>query len=126
MAVEVMRTIASVGSRIAGSGTESTRTSRLPWNVTAFIPPPLPGGGAVKSGRSGLPAARPRLELAQHRLQLGALRGERVGDPDRSVLLHRALHQPRVLQLAQPPREQPVRHPGDGFPQLAEAKRAVT
>src|SRR5579875_416954 len=32
-----MRTIASVGSLIAGSGTSSTRTSRRPWNVTAFM-----------------------------------------------------------------------------------------
>jgi hypothetical protein len=32
-----MRTIASVGSWMAGSGTLSTRTSRLPCQVTAFM-----------------------------------------------------------------------------------------
>src|SRR5215204_2735946 len=37
IAVDVTRTIASVGSLIDGSGTSSTRTSRLPWNVRAFI-----------------------------------------------------------------------------------------
>ena len=36
MPVDVMRTIASVGSSIVGSGTVSTRTSRLPCQVTAF------------------------------------------------------------------------------------------
>ena len=35
--VEVTRTIASVGCSMRGSGTLSTRTSRRPWNVTAFI-----------------------------------------------------------------------------------------
>ena len=38
MAVEVIRTIASVGSSIRGSGTSSTRTSRLPCQVSAFMP----------------------------------------------------------------------------------------
>src|ERR1044072_6236783 len=38
-----MRTIASVGCSIFGSGTSSTRTSRFPWKVSAFIgPPPRP------------------------------------------------------------------------------------
>src|SRR6185295_4892834 len=32
-----MRTIASVGFSIFGSGTSSTRTSRLPWKVSAFM-----------------------------------------------------------------------------------------
>src|SRR6187399_2859534 len=36
-----MRTIASVGSWIEGSGTSSTRTSRLPWKVSAFIVAPF-------------------------------------------------------------------------------------
>ncbi len=35
--VDVMRTTASVGSSIRGSGTSSTRTSRLPCQVTAFM-----------------------------------------------------------------------------------------
>src|SRR3954453_2701889 len=37
MALEVMRTTASVGSWIFGSGTSSTRTSRLPCHVNAFM-----------------------------------------------------------------------------------------
>jgi hypothetical protein len=37
IAVEVTRTIASVGCSIFGSGTLSTRTSSLPCQVTAFI-----------------------------------------------------------------------------------------
>src|SRR2546423_4301160 len=37
MAVEVMRTIASRGFRILGSGTSSTRTSVLPYQQVAFI-----------------------------------------------------------------------------------------
>ena len=37
IAVEVMRTIASVGCSSFGSGTASTRTSRFPCQVTAFI-----------------------------------------------------------------------------------------
>ena len=36
IAVEVILTIASVGSWMVGSGTSSTRTSRLPCQVTAF------------------------------------------------------------------------------------------
>ena len=36
MPVDVTRMIASVGASIVGSGTVSTRTSRLPWKVTAF------------------------------------------------------------------------------------------
>src|SRR5436305_1573704 len=38
MPVDMIRTIASVGCSIDGSGTVSTRTSRLPCQVTAFIP----------------------------------------------------------------------------------------
>jgi len=37
MPVEVIFTMASVGSWIVGSGTDSTRTSRLPCQVTAFM-----------------------------------------------------------------------------------------
>src|SRR3954465_12623054 len=38
---------ASVGSLIVGSGTLSTRTSRLPWNVRAFISNQPPCGIAL-------------------------------------------------------------------------------
>jgi hypothetical protein len=41
MAVVVILMIASFGSLSAGSGTSSTRTSRLPCQVRAFIFPPL-------------------------------------------------------------------------------------
>src|SRR6478752_6880553 len=37
MLVEVIRTMASVGFSILGSGTSSTETFRLPCHVTAFI-----------------------------------------------------------------------------------------
>src|SRR4051794_323802 len=62
IAVVVMRTIASVGSWIAGSGTSSTRTSRLPCHATALIGPSirLPGVEAlperVKSRNALLPS----------------------------------------------------------------------
>jgi hypothetical protein len=36
MAVDVIRTIASVGSWMVGSGTVSTRTSRLPCHTAAL------------------------------------------------------------------------------------------
>ena len=55
MAVDVTRMIASVGASIAGSGTVSTRTSRLPWKVSAFT-------------RSGYPA-RPLLNARRRRAQ---------------------------------------------------------
>jgi hypothetical protein len=50
MHVEVMRTIASVGSSILGSGTVSTRTSRLPCQVSAFIVVDYPGDRARHAG----------------------------------------------------------------------------
>jgi hypothetical protein len=40
MLVDVTSMIASVGSFTSGSGTVSTRTSRLPCQVTAFIAMP--------------------------------------------------------------------------------------
>ena len=51
MPVEVTRTIASVGSSIVGSGTSSTRTSRLPCQVTAFTAELVPGRPTRKHGR---------------------------------------------------------------------------
>src|SRR5918997_7199897 len=41
MPLEVMRTIASLGRSILGSGTSSTRTSRLPCHTTPFMTDPL-------------------------------------------------------------------------------------
>ena len=42
MPLEVIRTMASVGSLIAGSGTVSTRTSRRPCHVTARMTAGIP------------------------------------------------------------------------------------
>src|SRR5215212_8665649 len=47
IAVEVMRTMASVGSRMLGSGTVSTRTSWFPCQATAFM------GATSLGGRAG-------------------------------------------------------------------------
>src|SRR3954454_11603988 len=62
-----MRTTASVGSWIAGSGTVSTRTSRLPWKVRARMGRALPLGVAWSDdrGRPDPPhPAVPRLRAA--------------------------------------------------------------
>src|SRR4051812_10398083 len=60
MPVLVTRTMASVGSWIVGSGTVSTRTSRLPWYATAFMGPPR----VSSSSAPGLPGKRPGLSAA--------------------------------------------------------------
>ncbi len=52
-----MRTTASVGCSMLGSGTVSTRTSRLPCQVTAFMAGLLPARPRAKSGRSAKPGA---------------------------------------------------------------------
>src|SRR5829696_1386323 len=78
IAVEVMRTMASVGSWILGSGTVSTRTSWLPCQATAFIgrsPRALGRGGA---GRGALVADRV-LALGELLDKLGAERVQVVG-----------------------------------------------
>src|SRR5271166_6769153 len=62
-----MRTIASAGSRISGSGTSCTRTSPGAWKVTARIRgrtleehrPRLLAGGAVARRTAALAAGRP-------------------------------------------------------------------
>src|SRR4051794_16000244 len=69
MPLEVTRTIASVGSWIVGSGTSSTRTSRLPWNVTAFMRPHVPATAGVSPRRCTWPQRRgpvPLLGLDRH------------------------------------------------------------
>src|SRR5712671_5699135 len=53
MAVDVMRTIASRGLRIAGSGTRSTRTSLVPCHTSAFMM-----SSVSRVVENGLPAAR--------------------------------------------------------------------
>src|SRR5688572_23863496 len=47
MLVVVTRMIASVGASTKGSGTSSTRTSRMPCQVTAFMSPPSISTGSV-------------------------------------------------------------------------------
>src|SRR5215213_24445 len=83
MPVEVIRTIASVGSSMIGSGTLSTRTSRLPCQATAFMSvllesrvrpvalPALAAANADGSGARGGPALGAGEDLAHH----GALGG---------------------------------------------------
>src|SRR5215213_2655697 len=62
MPVDVMRTIASVGSSMIGSGTLSTRTSRLPCQATAFM-----FGRSSKSGSAVCPT-----RTAERRTQPGS------------------------------------------------------
>lgn len=51
MAVDVIRTIASVGSWMEGSGTSSTLTERRPCHVTAFtIDSPCVSAGSLAAG----------------------------------------------------------------------------
>ena len=50
---------------------------------------------------------------AERRLERAALLGQRVGDAGRRAVVDRALDQAGRLELAQAPREQPVREPGD-------------
>src|ERR1700759_320012 len=52
MLVDVTSMIASVGSSIFGSGTVSTRTSRLPCQVTAFTCTPRIVGRRVRVGQA--------------------------------------------------------------------------
>ena len=68
MFVDVISMIASVGSWIVGSGTVSTRTSRLPCQVTAFMSIPFrenPRRGVQMGGtacRAEFAVARPGLD----------------------------------------------------------------
>src|SRR5215210_3106580 len=106
MPVEVIRTIASVGSRIEGSGTVSTRTSRFPCHVSARI-------------RRGFPSH-------------AAANGSwliRVREPDRGRVVHRLHHrvdpgdrQDTVNRLA-PLHEH---HPASGLPAAADRLRDLT
>src|SRR5215218_9306647 len=83
MPVDVMRTIASVGSSMIGSGTLSTRTSRLPCQATAFMSgaPRKFGFGSLPypaSGRATLALARRPLARAAHDLRDHRALGLRV------------------------------------------------
>ena len=59
MPLDVIRTIASVDSLSCGSGTHSSRTSRFPCQVTAFI-----GSSRVAVAFGDLPGGTPRPPLA--------------------------------------------------------------
>lgn len=63
---------ASVGSWILGSGTSSTRTSRLPCHVTAFIARApsvaVRVGSAWRPGTPGLPAPNLAVVSAEQRI----------------------------------------------------------
>ncbi|BDD76229.1 hypothetical protein GCM10023177_55380 [Streptomyces violaceoruber] len=63
---------ASVGSWIFGSGTSSTRTSRLPCHVTAFIARApsvaVRVGSAFTPGTPGLPSPNPAVFSAEQRI----------------------------------------------------------
>src|SRR3954471_7063179 len=92
MFVVVMRTIASVSSWIDGSGTSSTRTSRLPCQETAFMGLRFRSGVAPRPRR---PAACP-LGYPESRSVTAAEAGpERFRAPDRPSG-RRPLHAARV------------------------------
>jgi hypothetical protein len=68
MFVLVMRTTASVGSRIFGSWTFSTRTSRFPCHVNAFTPSSF-SSPALRTGARAAPvrdAAAGRHDVLVH------------------------------------------------------------
>src|SRR5215210_300328 len=79
MPLDVMRTIASVGSSMIGSGTLSTRTSRLPCQATAFmgsprvrvLSDPYPRREAQTLGARVRPGLGPGEDL-RHHVALGA------------------------------------------------------
>ena len=75
MPVEVIRTIASVGSSILGSGTSVTCTSRSPCQVTAFMAAATRTCSS-ETARSPEPRAEPAQELAGPK-RAGAARLER-------------------------------------------------
>src|SRR4051812_42529078 len=87
--VDVTRMMASVGSWMVGSGTFSTRTSRLPCHVSAFTLRPLPGWDGAESrspGRRGAvvghePAAPAQADNGEDQHQQGTDDG--AADPDR-------------------------------------------
>src|ERR1700744_2236985 len=67
MFVEVTSMMASVGSSILGSGTDSTRTSRLPCHVTALIQTPA----SASLGRWLYPSHARRNADSRHGLGAG-------------------------------------------------------
>src|SRR5215212_187875 len=124
-----MLTIASVGSWSVGSGTVSTRTSRLPWKVTAFIavgssrwvvaPPASPRCAFAKRGG---PCADPRPRLSGalgEDLQLDLVGPGAIGpevlryavDLTASALVHRVVldRQRRLRAVGDGVLDEPVR-----------------
>src|SRR3712207_5886424 len=81
----VTRITASVGSRTNGSGTSSTRTSRCPCQVTAFMGLPSSGAVAGRRSRTGCPYRRRRNRWSPGRERNGrgggnAVRGVTAAD----------------------------------------------
>src|SRR3954469_14822781 len=83
-----MRTMMSVGSLLWGSGTSSTRTSRLPCHVTAFILPPgcadtthpaYPTRGTQTGSRHGMGATVASGKITCMTTYVALLRGINVG-----------------------------------------------
>ena len=103
-----------------------TSTARTGSSCSGSRPAPRWGRDAahLPALRAQLPGARPVLELGEHRLERAALLGQRVGDPGRRAVVDGALDQPGALELAQPPRQQPVREARDAIGQLGEVVRA--
>src|SRR5215203_32108 len=96
MAVEVMRMIASVGSSILGSGTDSTLTSRLPCHVTAFMQSRVPG--PRRSETSEVTRLVPEIDVdpfAGEQLRAG-LPGEEDDDLELDALARRRVVEPVV------------------------------
>src|SRR5215207_3909813 len=102
-----MRTIASVGCWMRGSGTVSTRTSRFPCQVTAFMRPPYPGSRARMLRLSGLrPALRADQDLRHHGTLGLAVVVRRVPVPARQLALGLLVELPIRRVVAEPVAEQ--------------------
>src|SRR5205807_2914440 len=81
MALTVTRTRASSGPWIPGLGTSSTRTSRSPWKVTAFIPQPDSTGGLLNWAFTAADIVRIVIKaLSLFRLRTGTRPGGSTGN----------------------------------------------
>src|SRR4051795_6190924 len=99
MLVVVIRTIASVGSEIVGSGTSSTRTSRCPCHTTAFIRSSPLSSTTVSSDVPSVRRRKRALSRVVHLLQPVHRRGDGLVA---SLELQRQVQriEPRLVQVA--------------------------
>src|SRR5689334_20095041 len=81
--------------------------------------------GAHRHASPAEPPVRPRLELDERRLELGAHPRQRVLDPQRWPWDHRPLDDAARLELLHALRQQAVRQLGHRLRDLREAKRPV-